>query len=127
MNQAVIAFGSNIDPADNIQKAKKHILDSAVILGESLIAQTKPIGIINQPDFFNGAWLIKTGLSKENLMLKLKTIENFLGRDRSAEKFGPRTIDLDIIVWNNAIVDPDIYTRDFLRTEVSELLPNLKF
>lgn len=127
MNQAAIAFGSNIDPSENIQKTKKYILDCAVILGESRVTQTKPIGVKDQPDFLNGSWLITTDLSQEALNQRLKKIENVLGRDRSAEKFGPRTIDLDIIVWNNAIVDPDVYTRDFLKAEISELLPDLKF
>jgi len=44
-----------------------------------------------------------------------------MGRDRSQEKFGPRNIDLDILIWNNAIVDPDYYTRDFLRNSAAEL------
>ncbi len=127
MNQAVIAFGSNISPAQNIQKAKKHLSAHADILNESRITQTKPIGIQDQPDFLNGSWLIETGLSQKILNQHLKKIEDSLGRDRTAKKFGPRTIDLDIIVWNNAIVDPDVFTRDFLKAEIAELLPDLKF
>ncbi len=127
MNQAIIAFGSNIEPAQNIQNAKAKLLYHVRLLTESKIAQTKPIGIEKQPDFLNGGWLIETDLLQDNLIQILKTIEDSLGRDRSAPKFGPRPIDLDLIVWNNIIVDSDVYTRDFLRTEVTELLPNLKF
>jgi 2-amino-4-hydroxy-6-hydroxymethyldihydropteridine diphosphokinase len=48
-------------------------------------------------------------------------LEDWMGRDRSQKKFGPRNIDLDILIWNDAIVDPDYYTRDFLRKSAAEL------
>jgi len=60
-------------------------------------------------------------MSLEKLSLYLKMLEDQMGRDRSQEKFGPRNIDLDILIWNNAIVDPDYYTRDFLRNSAAEL------
>jgi 7,8-dihydro-6-hydroxymethylpterin-pyrophosphokinase len=44
-----------------------------------------------------------------------------MGRDRTAPKFGPRNIDLDIVVWNGEIVDNDYYTRDFLQKSVDEI------
>jgi 2-amino-4-hydroxy-6-hydroxymethyldihydropteridine diphosphokinase len=60
-------------------------------------------------------------MSLETLSLYLKMLEDLMGRDRSQEKFGPRNIDLDILIWNNTIVDPDYYTRDFLRNSAAEL------
>jgi 7,8-dihydro-6-hydroxymethylpterin-pyrophosphokinase len=45
-----------------------------------------------------------------------------MGRDRTGPKFGPRCIDLDIVVWNGEIVDEDYYTRDFLQKSVAELV-----
>ena len=65
---------------------------------------------------------VKTDYGAKELKKKLKGIEDQLGRDRSAAKFGPRCIDLDIIVWNGEIVDRDYYTRDFLRQNVSEVI-----
>ena len=50
-----------------------------------------------------------------------KKIEDKMGRDRTAPKFGPRNIDLDIVVWNGEIVDDDYYTRDFLQKSVREI------
>jgi len=44
-----------------------------------------------------------------------------MGRDRSQKKFGPRNIDLDILIWNNVVVDQDYYTRSFLRNSAAEL------
>jgi 2-amino-4-hydroxy-6-hydroxymethyldihydropteridine diphosphokinase len=60
-------------------------------------------------------------MNLESLSLFLKDLEDQMGRDRSQPKFGPRNIDLDILIWNNKVVDPDYYTRDFLRTSAAEL------
>jgi 2-amino-4-hydroxy-6-hydroxymethyldihydropteridine diphosphokinase len=51
----------------------------------------------------------------------LISIENQLGRDRQADRWGPRTMDLDIIVWNGKITDTDYYSRDFLQKSVVEV------
>ena len=92
------------------------------ITGLSEFIITKPIGIENQPDFTNGAVKILTDLSFSELTSLLKKIEDDLGRDRTAPKYGPRTIDLDIVIWNGKIVDPDYYSRDFLQQLIAELL-----
>jgi 2-amino-4-hydroxy-6-hydroxymethyldihydropteridine diphosphokinase len=91
------------------------------IVQVSQMVQTKPIGITEQADYTNGAVRIRTEMSLETLSLYLKMLEDLMGRDRSQEKFGPRNIDLDILIWNNTIVDPDYYTRDFLRNSAAEL------
>ncbi len=92
------------------------------ILKVSEMVQTKPIGIDNQPDFTNGAVKISTVLNRQDLNLLLKSIEDKLGRDRTVAKLGPSTIDLDIVVWNGEIVDPDYFTRDYLKYSVDQLL-----
>lgn len=100
-----------------------NLLGSEVeILKVSEMVKTKPIGIDDQPDFTNGAVKISTALNRQNLNLLLKSIEDKLGRNRTVAKFGPRTIDLDIVVWNGEIVDPDYFTRDFLKDSVDQLL-----
>ena len=83
--------------------------------------KTKPVGIIKQSDFINGAVKIETRMERDELKIFLKGIEDRLGRDRSAPKFGPRTIDLDIVVWNGKIIDDDYYSREFLRKSVDEV------
>jgi 2-amino-4-hydroxy-6-hydroxymethyldihydropteridine diphosphokinase len=52
----------------------------------------------------------------------LKDLEARLGRVRTENKFGPRTIDIDVVVWNGEIVNEDYYTRDFVRNAVDELM-----
>jgi len=127
MNQAVIGFGSNIDPQDNIKQAKELIAENHCILAESKFATTKPIGIVDQPNFLNGAVLIETLMNCTKLKTSLKSIEKTIGRNFQTEKLGPRTIDLDIIIWNDKIVDQDFYKRDFVKNSVLELLPNLYY
>ena len=121
MNVAFISIGSNIQPEDNIKKMFEVLRKSVTIIKTSSFVQTQPIGIENQPMFTNGAVKIETRLSHPALNLLLKKIEDQLGRDRSAPKFGPRTIDLDIIIWNGEVVDDDFYTRDFIRNSISEI------
>jgi len=122
LNSAIISIGSNIDAEANIAKMLVRLGEKVNIVKVTDQIKTKPIGIENQPDFTNGAVKIETLLPKENLNLLLKSIEDQLGRDRTAAKFGPRTIDLDIVVWNGEIVDNDYYTRDFLKDSVDELI-----
>jgi 2-amino-4-hydroxy-6-hydroxymethyldihydropteridine diphosphokinase len=121
MNAVIIGIGSNIDAESNISKMLEILKEHVEIAKVSEMIKTKPIGIENQPDYTNGAVKISTELNKEDLTVLLKAIENELGRDRTVPKFGPRTIDLDIVVWNGEIVDNDYYTRDFLQKSVSEL------
>ncbi len=124
MNQniAIISIGSNLDAEENI-KCMLEILGKKVsVLAKSQLLKTKPIGIEDQPEFINGAVKIATSFDHKNLKLLLKSIEDELGRDRTAPKFGPRTMDLDIVVWNGDIVDVDYYTRDFLKNSVDELI-----
>jgi len=125
-NTAIIGLGSNIAPKINIKKAKKVISGQFHVEKESKFIQTKPIGYVKQDNFINGCLLINTELSLEQLKQILKDLEKKLGRKASKIKYGPRTIDLDIVVFNGWIIDQDFYERDFLKTAVLELLPNIK-
>ena len=122
MNEVIIGIGSNIDAEKNIARMFELLQQRVTVLAVSSMIQTKPIGIIEQPEFTNGAVKVATDLEKEQLISVLKAIEDELGRDRSVPKFGPRCIDLDVVVWNGEIVDDDYYTRDFLRKSVQELI-----
>jgi 2-amino-4-hydroxy-6-hydroxymethyldihydropteridine diphosphokinase len=121
VNRVIIGFGSNIDPLNNIREAIRILAETVEVVKVSRLVKTAPIGISDQPDFINGAVRINTRLQQEELRNLLKTIEDRLCRDRSLPRFGPRTIDLDPVVWNGAIIDPDYYTRSFLRNAVDEL------
>lgn len=120
-NCVIIGIGSNLDAEKNISTMLDILQQKVNVIKVSPLVKTKPIGIQNQPDFTNGAVKIKTEFNRQDLNGMLKDIEDQMGRDRSVPKFGPRNIDLDIVVWNGEIVDQDYYTRDFLRKSVKEV------
>ena len=123
-HEVVIGLGSNIDPEANLEQAVQELKSRFKVSKRSQWTRTKPIGIQDQPDFYNGALLMETELEQQSLKQELKRIEDILGRDRSLPKFGPRTIDLDILIWNKKVVDEDYYERDFLRKGVKEIFPD---
>ena len=125
-HEVVIGLGSNIDPEANLEQAVLELKSRFKVSKRSQWTRTKPIGIQDQPDFYNGALLMETELEQQSLKKELKRIEDIMGRDRSLPKYGPRTIDLDILIWDKKVVDEDYYERDFLRKGVEEIIPDLK-
>ena len=121
IHECIIGIGSNIDPEQNIAASLFHLRHDHDLVSVSSMIKTSPIGITEQPDFLNGAAKVLTTMGMADFQRYLKDIENRLKRDRSSPKYGPRTIDLDIIKWDNEIIDQDYYTRDFLRAAVDEI------
>ncbi len=130
---AYIAVGSNVgDSKDTILKAKEMFLkmEGNEIIKESELIVTKPYGVTDQPDFVNGMWKVKTLLSPVNLLKKLNEIEQRLGRERIIH-WGPRTIDLDIIYFDELILDSekltiphaDMVNRDFVLKPLLDVDP----
>ena len=122
MQEVVISIGSNISPQENIPKALKLLEDLLQVAKVSEMVTTTPIGIKDQPDFINGALKGFTAHSRDELNHLLKALEDRMGRDRSRPKYGPREIDLDIVVWGGEIVDMDYYSRAFLKTVVDQVM-----
>jgi len=99
----------------------------------SSVFETEPIGVINQPLFLNLALNIKTGYSPEELLNVCKNIEKKLGRV-SRNKWHEREIDIDIIFFNDMIIDtdnlkiphPELYNRQFVLVPLSEIAPDFK-
>ena len=127
MNIVAISVGSNIEPEKNVDKAKEMLIQKKMFIKESNFYKTKPLGFLEQAEFLNGAFLIKTESGMETLTQELKQLEIELGRVKTENKNGPRCIDLDIVVWNKEIVDEDFYHRDFIKKTVLELIPDLQF
>lgn len=124
-NRVIIGIGSNINPSENIQRAQAAIKSKFNLIGASSFIQTQPLGFTDQPAFLNGAVLIETEMSCGELKSWLRELENRLGRIRGGNKDGPRTIDLDILVWNGEVVDKEVFERGFLAKSVKELLPEM--
>ena len=108
----------------SLAKAKEILSKEQRFLNESTFVTTSPIGFADQPDFYNGAFLIETSLEIDEFRAYLKKVEDRLGRVRTENKNGPRTIDLDIITWNGRVVNKDYHEREFVKKAVEELLPN---
>ena len=100
MNFCIIGIGSNIEAEINIPKMIEILRTKVEVLQVSKMLKTKPIGILDQPDFTNGAVKVQTEYDQLELNTILKNIEDQMGRNRTNPKFGPRCIDLDIAVWN---------------------------
>lgn len=127
MNQVIIGVGSNIEPDKNICLAREIIKANFNWLSETPPVKTKAIGDVKAPDYLNCCYFIETKLQRSELKKKLVNIENQLGRIRNTGIIQPRSIDLDIVIWNKKVVDEDFYSRDFLRKAVLELLPELNY
>lgn len=123
MNRFVLGLGSNINPRSNIRLAIDALSRHFTIGAASRLVQTKPLGYTRQSDFLNGALLLTSDRDRADVEALLRAVEHDLGRRRTANRNAPRTIDLDMVVWNNQLVDDDYYDRKFLRTAVREVLP----
>ncbi len=122
IHECIVGIGSNINAEENFASALFYLRREHELIAVSTQITTAPIGIIEQADFLNGAAKVATKMDKDEFKNYLKGIEQRLKRDLRSPKFGPRTIDLDIVVWDGKIVDKDYYDREFLRAVVEEII-----
>ena len=109
MEIAYIGIGSNLgDRRRNIDLSVEQLKKTPLTVVEKIssIYETKPLGGPPQPNFLNGVIKLKTNLSPRALLNRLKEIEGILGRERS-ERFGPRVIDLDILIYGGLNINED--------------------
>lgn len=123
-HECIIGIGSNIEPEQNIAATLFFLRTEQEFVSVSSLINTSPIGIPDQPDFLNGAAKVFTEMELTDFQCYLKSMEDRLNRDRTIPKYGPRTIDLDIVIWDGEIIDPEYYSRDFLKTAVDEIAKN---
>jgi 2-amino-4-hydroxy-6-hydroxymethyldihydropteridine diphosphokinase len=122
MISIIISVGSNIDPHKNCEAAKNILQDETNFKAVSEYIITEPWGCKDQSDFLNGAFWLETESDYATFNAYLKEVEKRLYRIKHGNKSAPRTIDLDIIVWDNAIIDDDFYNKDYVRIPVTELI-----
>jgi len=136
MNRVYIAVGSNL--SDPVQQAKqaidalKKLPDSQFIQASSLYS-SKPMGPEDQPDYINAVVQIETQLSPTDLLDQTQRIELEHGRVRKDERWGPRTLDLDILLYGEQIIETErltiphygMKTREFVLYPLAEITPNL--
>jgi 2-amino-4-hydroxy-6-hydroxymethyldihydropteridine diphosphokinase len=138
MAKAFVGIGSNIgEPERQIADALDLLRDEDGIdvVAVSSLRETKPVGHRNQPNFLNGAAALETELSPRELLGRLLEIERRLGRERgTGPRFGPRTIDLDLLLYGDETVEepgltvphPRLAERRFALEPLAELDPSLE-
>lgn len=126
-NSAVIALGANIDAEANFDIALQHLQRIGTIVRRTQFINTPPLKFKDQPDFLNGAVLLLTHKSLTELKLELRQIEAIMGRVRSENKNAPRKIDLDVLTYNNFVIDKEMDQLPFLFEFVKYLLPEIAF
>ena len=135
VHTAYIGIGSNLGTPDkNCEEAIEKISTNGgiKIVSKSLLYQTTPVGHIKQDWFVNSVIKIDTQLSPKELLSALLNIESEMGRVRR-EKWGPRVIDLDLLLYDNLILNqegitlphPEIQKRKFVLVPLNEIEENL--
>lgn len=118
----IVAVGSNIDAEKHIQQAFEQLKKIGSQVNVATLLRTKPVGFTEQADFINTAFSFESALNATDLKIQLTSIEAQLGRIRTNNKNGPRTIDLDIVKIDMEIVDEDYHQYDFVKKSVDELV-----
>ncbi len=123
VDQACLLLGSNIAPERNLPRAIDLLRRHVEVAGASQVWETPAVGSPG-PNFLNAAVLVSTGLAPDQLRNQvLRAIESDLGRVRTADKYAPRPIDIDIVAWNGQVTDPDVWRYAHAAVPVSEVLP----
>jgi 2-amino-4-hydroxy-6-hydroxymethyldihydropteridine diphosphokinase len=133
--RAAIALGSNIEnPEAQVRRAFEEIaeLPDTRLLARSRLHRTKPAGYADQPDFVNAMAVVETSLEPRRLLEALLEIEKMHGRVRTIPN-GPRTLDLDIILYGDRVIDepgltvphPRARDREFVMVPLREVWPGV--
>ncbi|CAK7005717.1 MAG: 2-amino-4-hydroxy-6-hydroxymethyldihydropteridinepyrophosphokinase [Citrobacter freundii] len=136
--QVYIAIGSNLaSPLEQVNAAIQAIgeIPDSRIMAVSSFYRTPPLGPQDQPDYLNAAVALETTLAPEALLDHTQRIELQQGRVRKAERWGPRTLDLDIMLFGDEVINTerltvphyDMKNRGFMLWPLVEIAPELLF
>ena len=136
MTRAFVGLGANLG-------AREHTLQAAVdalaaeagvdVVAVSILRETEPVGVGDQPLFLNGAAELETSLGARELLDRLLAVEQRFGRVRTPAEHGPRTLDLDLLLYGDEVIDepgltvphPRLHERRFALEPLAELVPTL--
>jgi 2-amino-4-hydroxy-6-hydroxymethyldihydropteridine diphosphokinase len=132
MQIAYVGLGSNLaEPQRQLESALRAMRDIPLthLLANSSFYATPPWGRANQPEFVNAVAKLETTLSARELLTELLAIERRAGRERNGERWGPRLLDLDLLLYGRAIIDeaalrvphPYLHERAFVLVPLAEL------
>jgi 2-amino-4-hydroxy-6-hydroxymethyldihydropteridine diphosphokinase len=136
MAEALVALGGNVgDVRATLERAVAMLCDGLKVrlIARSSDYRTPPWGVTDQPAFINLGLVVETALSPRELLVRALTVEAALGRDRAKERrWGPRTVDIDLIAYDGIGVDePDLtlphpraLERAFVLAPLAEIAPD---
>jgi 2-amino-4-hydroxy-6-hydroxymethyldihydropteridine diphosphokinase len=136
VTRAFVGLGSNVGDRDATLRQALDLLASepgVELRRVSAFRDTAPVGYVDQPRFLNAAAEVETDLPADELLARLLAIERRLGRVRAGPRFGPRTIDLDLLLYGDETIDapglrvphPRLHERRFALDPLAELDPDL--
>jgi 2-amino-4-hydroxy-6-hydroxymethyldihydropteridine diphosphokinase len=136
--RAFVALGSNLGDREATIRGGLAALDAepgVAVAAVSTLVDTDPVGVVDQPRFLNGVAAVDTELSARELLALLLDVERRFGRTRDGdEPHGPRTLDLDLLLYGDARIDepgltvphPRLHERAFVLDPLAELAPGLE-
>jgi 2-amino-4-hydroxy-6-hydroxymethyldihydropteridine diphosphokinase len=136
--RAYVGLGSNLGDREATIRRAVALLgaeDGVEFVAVSTLRETEPLGVVDQPRFLNGVAAFETELSPQAFLDRLLAVERELGRDRPREqRWGPRTIDLDLLLYGDEVVDepgltvphPRLHERSFVLEPLDEVAPGLR-
>jgi 2-amino-4-hydroxy-6-hydroxymethyldihydropteridine diphosphokinase len=136
VTRAYVGLGANLgDRAAMLRTAVEQLRaePGVQVVAVSAVRETEPVGVTDQPRFLNAAAAVETQLSARDLLDRLLALERRLGRTREGQRFGPRTIDLDLLLYGEEQIDqpglhvphPRLHERLFALEPLAELDPEL--
>jgi 2-amino-4-hydroxy-6-hydroxymethyldihydropteridine diphosphokinase len=134
LTRAYIGLGANLGEREPTLRRALELLeaeDGVEVVAISRLRETDPVGVVDQPRFLNGAAALETSLSARELLEVLLRVEHDLGRVRDGTRWGPRTVDLDLLLYGDDAIDepglrvphPRLHERRFALEPLSELDP----
>ncbi|QJD31015.1 2-amino-4-hydroxy-6-hydroxymethyldihydropteridine diphosphokinase [Methylococcus geothermalis] len=135
-SKAYIGLGGNLgDAAETVRKARRAVraVPGVRELAFSSLYRSAPMGPSDQPDYVNAVMAVVTTLAPLDLLRALQQIEQTSGRVRTGERWGPRTLDLDLLLYDDLVLDSEILTiphpgiaeREFVLYPLAEIAPDV--
>ena len=136
MTRAFVGLGANLGERERTVRAALDSLGDEAgveVVAVSTLRETEPVGVGEQPLYLNGAAELETTLTARELLDRLLAVERRFGRVRSPGEHGPRTLDLDLLLYGDDVIDepelhvphPRLHERRFVLEPLAELAPGL--
>ena len=136
MTRAYVGLGANLGDRERTLREAVAALaaeDGVEVVAVSALRETEPVGVGDQPLYLNGAAELATTLTARELLDRLLAVEQHFGRVRVPGEHGPRTLDLDLLLYGDEVIDepelhvphPRLHERRFVLEPLAELAPGL--